>query len=283
MIDVWIYHENEVYEARPLTGVNFMPYEALNRLVKKDVVIDISKMMRRKLEHERANYSTAAPGQIVEAGYEWWDEEEYCYYSGITEVPILMVENQLSRSGVMSWYIHIDEAAFGITVSYGTNIVECAPNVSLDIYNGELHAISEKYIFGRARWTIPNSAHHVYIKAKFAHVHERKYWVVRSATGEILYYEPTDEQRMKDYIYSLQLDGNRIVGGVKEGLPSSSIMEWFYEGTEEEWLDTLHVKEKIYFEEIFDAYDEYNQDFEIGIPIGAMVAALPVSRNHTVH
>ncbi len=76
-------------------------------------------------------------------------------------------------------------------------------------------------------------------------------------------------------------DGKQIIGGCNDGFPHKYIMESFYNGTEEINLkipDTmlsdgwLSPGEYISFPLIFQHYDECDVDFEVGIPLGALLA-----------
>ena len=291
MLDVWIFLENgTILETRPPISIPIQPVKALREVIKRDVLVNPQIMIKQRLlRGECCDFRfngkvEPTVGPIYECGYEWWIINDHTYYSSLTDIPILIITNPCSYSGVVGWTVTMTatyETTFRMTFSYGTNIIAQAPNVNLVTYSVGW-SISEKYTFIRSDNTLPQKSQWVYIRGKFAHVHEKKYWVCRVA-GQIVKSEPTDDERIKEYIYSLQLDGNHIVGGYKDGLPSQNIMDWFYDGTEEEHLyiqgtslsdGDLNVGEIIYFEDIINCYDQYNEDFEIGIPVGALVAAL---------
>lgn len=84
-----------------------------------------------------------------------------------------------------------------------------------------------------------------------------------------------------EYVSDFQLNGNNIVGGWGEGsLPYENII---FNGTLEENLvingtalsdGDLDVNETVWFWQIFQCYDKYSIDSEVGLPIGAIVALL---------
>lgn len=283
MLDIWVFLENgTVLETRPPIGIPIQPIKVLEELVWKDAIIDPNNMVKGYIPQQSSGQAEPLNGGC-HWEIEWMGISSYCYSSGWTDVPILIVTNPYPNS-VINWGITLGithESTFRITFSYGISIIDNAPYVNLTTYNGEVWSISEKYYFYQGNNIIPEGSHWIYIRARFTHVHERK-WRVFICAGVVMKEEPTNEERIREYIYSIQLNGNTIVGGQKSGLPSQSIMNWFYNGTKEEVLSIsgtplsdgdLDVGEAIAFPQIFNCYDQYNEDFEIGIPIGAMVGA----------
>jgi len=288
IVDIWAFLENgTVLEVRPSLFVFFRPYDALSGLVVREVTVNTSKALRVSANQGcRCSYPRSpmnGPGSYC--GYEWWNVDDYCYCSDYMEVPIFMVVNPSSYAGVIDWWFKIKsehETWFYVTEAYGTDILDYVPEVELKIYNGKDLGVSYSTtaVFQVDHYTDPGYSHWVYLVARVAHLHQRKYFVCRQlGTDEILYYEDTGEERILEYVFDvkrrrLPTGIYEFVGDYKEGLPPEEIMEWFYNGTEKEYVKTLDVGEKLYSEEVIEGYDVYEEDFEIGIPLGAIVAAL---------
>jgi len=119
----------------------------------------------------------------------------------------------------------------------------------------------------------PNQVYHFYIKARIGHAH----YMEAIYCGGYPYY--TGKEKTEDYVKDIQVSGSKIVGGIRQGFPA--YMSKILDGSQEEKCiipgtvlsdGDLDVDEYIQFSEVFDWYDTYNQDFEIGIPVGAILS-----------
>jgi len=289
IVDIWAFLENgTVLEVRPSLFVFFRPYDALSGSVVREVTVNTSKALRVSADQGcRCSYSRSPmDGPWSYCGYEWWNVDDYCFYSDYMEVPIFMVVNPSSYAGVIDWYVRIEydyETWFYVTEAYGTDILDYVPEVELEIYGGKDTGVSYSTtsVFTVDHYTDPGYSHWVYLVARIAHLHQRKYFVCRQlGTDEILYYEATDDERMLEYVFDVKRRRDPetgiywFVGGFKEGLPPEEIMEWFYNGTEKEYVKTLDVGEALCDKEVINNYDVYEVDFEVGIPVGAIIAAI---------
>ncbi len=63
-----------------------------------------------------------------------------------------------------------------------------------------------------------------------------------------------------------------IESGKSYGLPSDSLMSYFFAGTEEVGILNLSPGESVPLNHVFQSFDKCGADFEIGIPVGAMIA-----------
>jgi len=73
--------------------------------------------------------------------------------------------------------------------------------------------------------------------------------------------------------YNVVNNKKYIVGGREYGEPPKQIVDMMFSGTEEQRINrTLYPGDTLWFGEIFNTYDAI--DFEIGVPVGAMAAAL---------
>ena len=74
-------------------------------------------------------------------------------------------------------------------------------------------------------------------------------------------------------ISDILLSGDEIESGYAYGMPHEIINNYFFEGTEEAFVTRLSSGGSIRLKTVFQACDKCGADFEIGIPVGAIVAA----------
>ena len=298
IMDIWItLKNNTVITTKPCITIPYKPYEADRELVLKGVEIVPGKM--QKMSRNKDQKTTIKKQDIITyTYYEWRRDDSFTHISDITKVPVMIVQNipnSEGESGEIDWSITILSAkvsGFKLTVAYGTGIVENAPNVDLEIYSLDF-TTKNIWEFSKGDNLPPGGSQHAYIYARVAHIYEKEYKVTETIDGVVISEEPTGRERIREYVFDVKTietgDYLKIAGGKEDRLPSisgegeESIMDWFYEGTKEEVLvipnsnvsdGDLDVNEDVQLGEIFDNFDVYEQNFEIGIPVGALVATL---------
>lgn len=274
----WIKLGNKVY-TYPSLIINYNPIRVLKSVVSQNIILNLHSEIlggaRPQWEMELITPMTA-PAWIYDPNVSWFSNVP-------VEVPVLIIHNDRSTSGVIQAYMSILnylKSGFRVSVGYGLNIKDkllsgIMPEVSFQIGS---FTFSGKYIFENITFVPPNEKRYFWMKAKVIHAHFREVIYV----GGQAY--PSGREKIEDYIYDVQVSGNRYVGGVSSG---SSIYESrIFDGSVEERLkiggtapadEHLDVGESIFFSYIFPYYDIYQQDCEIGIPIGAIIAALASS------
>ena len=74
-------------------------------------------------------------------------------------------------------------------------------------------------------------------------------------------------------ISDILLNGSNIDSGSAFGMPHEIINYYFFAGTNETYITRLSPGDSMMFENIFQTFDKCGADFEVGIPVGAIVAA----------
>jgi hypothetical protein len=269
-ISLWIIRDGEVYSF-PLQTVTYNPLKASREVVVKTLKLDFKSNLcipREDLKNI---------GILQECVIVWDPVPELSWEtSNYIEVPILIVNNQYSYSGIIN-------TAIGGYAKYKVTLVFC-DNLKAKLYQGVIPDVnplisgvsrSGYYSFSNLQLIYPNQVYHFYIKARIGHAH----YMEAIYCGGYPYY--TGKEKTEDYVKDIQVSGSDIVGGVKQGFPA--YMSKILDGSLEEKCiipgtvlsdGDLDVDEYIQFSEVFDWYDTYNQDFEIEIPIGIPVGAV---------
>jgi len=74
-------------------------------------------------------------------------------------------------------------------------------------------------------------------------------------------------------ISDILLNGTNIESDSAYGMPHEIINYYFFAGTNETFVTRLSPKESMQLRNIFQTFDKCGADFEVGIPVGAIVAA----------
>lgn len=284
---IWVIMDSRVL-TYPLIIVNYNPLSASKSLIRKDIKINVYSLIPEGVmpewTREVSEAETVTPSSGGYPLYMWirdnqlsWESQDY------VQVPILIVHNDKTYSGVLSSYIDIKtEYKIGsrITIGYGLNIREKLLNAISPTIKFTINLPSRKgnYNFGKSLSIPPNMKRYIWIGAKVAHVHYREAYAYPD-TGQVIYY--TGNEMILEYISDFQLNGNNIVGGWGEGSPPYENI--IFNGTLEENLiingtalsdGDLDVNETVWFWQIFQCYDVYNVDSEVGLPIGAIIALM---------
>ena len=283
IVSVWIFNETGVYRPVPDIVIEYKPIEALKGLVVKTVTID-SKTLEKIDESISSRVKNGWGGTVI---YVWGKDPDLSWEpTNYIQVPLLIVKNDASYSASIIWSIIIEatyETWFKITLSYGFKIEDKAKNqeydtIDLKVYSTGTSIGDSKWSFYQNNCTEPEEAKWVYIEAIPVHLHYKEYKCVYWH-GHLISKTTTGNEKMEDKIVNVHLSGVNIEGGTKNGLPEC--IDEFYDGTTEEnpyIPDTslsdgkLDVGESIAFSEIFNYYDVYENDFEIGIPVGSLAA-----------
>ncbi|MBP1912918.1 hypothetical protein [Thermococcus stetteri] len=273
MISVWVIdHENgKLY--RGFAVVNYNTAE-VSKGIKRTVKINIHRLPSSPLTANTKN-SDATPMRSNRQFYYWktdwslsWRPDNYI------EVPVLIVDNKYSASGVVNAWVDISKeyyTRFGLTVAYGYKISEKS-TPSLDIYGNNFYTMKGKYYFSRSILLAPNEKGYIYIYAKPYHLHQKEYY----CTASIHNCDPTGEERIQEGVNDVKTNwDNEIAGGSRSGLPDPEIMNWIHSGTDMKYATALGVgHSKSLALLVSDASGSCSADFGIGIPIGALAVAL---------
>lgn len=275
MISVWFLdHENgKLY--RGFAVVNYNTAEVSEGL-KKTVKIDIHRLPSSPLKAGIKSGEMTPLGSNRQFYYwktDWslsWGPSNYSNYVGL---PVLIVDNKYSASGLINAWVDISQSyytRFGLTIAYGYKISE-KDTPSLDIYGNDFYTIEDKFYFSRSLLLGPNEKGYIYINATPYHLHQKEYYCTASINNCV----PTGEERIQEGVNDIDTSGNEILGGSKSGLPDPSIMNWIYSGTDMKYATALGVGDsKSLALLVSDASGSYSADFGIGIPIGALAVAL---------
>lgn len=272
-ISVWVidYEAGKVY--RGFTVVNYNTKE-IKKGLKKTAKINIHKLPSKPLPVGASSGNVSIQGSNRQFYYwktDWslsWRPSDYI------KVPVLIVDNKYSASGLVNAWVDIKHkytTRFGLTVAYGYKTSEQDIS-SLDIYGNDLYTISNNFYFSRSLLLGPEEKGYIYIYAKPYHLHQREYYCTASLENCV----PTGDERIQKSVNDREATGdNEIVGGSSNGLPDSEVMTWIYSGTEMKYATSLGVDDsKPLALLISDASDSCSVDFGIGIPIGALTVAL---------
>lgn len=272
MISVWVLdHENgKLY--RGFAVVNYNTVE-VSKGLKKTVKINIHKLPSSPLKAATKSDEVSPSGSNRQFYYWKTDWSLSWRPSNYIEVPVLIVDNKYSYSGVVTASVNIVTdyyTRFGLTIAYGYKISE-KDTPSLDIYGNDFYTIENKFYFYKDLLLGPNEKGYIYIYAKPYHLHQKEYYCTASINNCV----PTGEERIQEGVNDIDTSGNEILGGSKSGLPDSSIMNWIYSGTDMRYATALGVGDsKSLALLVSDASGSCSADFGIGIPIGALAVAL---------
>jgi len=200
------------------------------------------------------------------------------------KTPVLILENPQPNSAAIEASLSIKITDPSITVGvYATftagDIIEKLRSATLPSVSFRITDFTwggNAYYFYLALMTYPqNPAGWLYIWARPIQKYTQYYIC-----------DETGCRKIEDRVYSLITDvwviGSTIQGGVERGLPHQIIMNNFYSGTND--TGTLYIpgtplddskldpNEGINFGQIFPYYDTCGADFEVGIPLGALLA-----------
>lgn len=273
MISIWVLdHENgKLY--RGFTVVNYNTAE-ISKGIKKTVKVNIHRLPPSPLKASTKSGDVTPLGSNRQFYYwktDWslsWRPDNYI------EVPVLIVDNKYSASGVVTASVNIESeyyTRFGLTVAYGYKISEKS-TPSFDIYGNNLYTINDKFYFYKDLILGPNEKGYIYIYAKPYHLHQKEYY----CTASIYNCDPTGEERIQEGVNDIKTNwDNEIVGGSRNGLPDPKIMNWIYRGTDLKYADTLGVDgSKSLRNLVSNVIGSCSVNFGIGIPIGAIAVAL---------
>ena len=276
---VWIKHRETVRTYPPII-INYNPLRAMGSTLYRCAMLNVHLEVDEGIKPVWVWQATQLSG-----GYPIWiPDYNLSWFSGdYIETPILMVHNDYNangQSGIIFADIHIMEVyitEFKVSVGFDLNLAEkilsgIIPDIKIQILGASFSTCRR---FENSTSILPGGKCYFFINAKAAHVHAREYIF----SGGQMY--PTGRERVDDYIYDVQVSGKRFAGGVKSG--ASPYEDQIFSGSDEEWLiisgtelsdGYLSPGEAVYFSQIIEYYDVYQQDVEMGIPVGSMAAKL---------
>ena len=299
-VSLWIIRsENESYRIIPDIIINYNPLRVLQEKIVRRIDISPESIERIMPPQNMSIGSVKSPRKdisskstYVTVWYSWelvesYEPEDY------KEIPILIMNNKDSVSGRVFGGISISNeytAGFYATLAYGVGIKSKVDNkdygsISLTIYKSQEPETSLKATYGNIIDVLGNEQRYVYIMAKpfYGLYREVEYrWYLGSIEKRY-----TGKEKIVTCIKDVQtISGTvSIVGGDKPGLPP--MMDWFFEGT---YLTHLYIsdsaelrdgdldpEEGVTLRVIMQTFDVYRVDFGVGIPVGALIAALITS------
>lgn len=273
MISVWVldYEGGKVY--RGFTVVNYNTGD-VKKGFRKTAKVNIHKLPSKPLSENALKGNVSIQGSNRQFYYWKTDWSLSWRPQGYIRVPVLIVDNEYSASGVVNAWVDIIreyQTNFGLTVAYGYKISE-KDTPSLDIYGNDFYTIQGRFYFSRSLILGPEENGHIYIYAKPYHLHQKEYYCTAGLENCV----PTGDERIQEGVNDVEITGdNEIVGGSSNSLPDSEIMNWIYRGTEMKRATSLGVDDsKPLALLISDASGSCSADFGIGIPIGALAVAL---------
>ncbi|MEZ0394159.1 MAG: hypothetical protein ABWK00_03835 [Desulfurococcaceae archaeon] len=205
---------------------------------------------------------------------------DYFTYSNnklYVKVPVLIVYNQYYYSGVIDSSINI-----GVGARTEVRLTFAAGEIISKLHNAEFPSVNFElkdaswggyYYFYKSLYVPPGEAQWVYVWGRPRY----ELWEVWVCRDVCVYAKDEAIAVVEDLLVS----GSTILGGKSSGLPHPAIMDLFFGGTNETLLQIpgtlasdgdLDAGEFIAFEQIFKYYDTCGSDFEVGIPVGSLVA-----------
>ena len=271
MISVWVldYEHGKLY--RGFAVVHYNP-ATIDKGFKKIVRINIHKLPSSSLKVP--SKASTKNGEVSPLGsnrqfYYWKTDWSLSWApSDYVKVPVLVVENSNSISGVINAWIDISQeyyTKFGLTLAYGYEISKKS-TPSLDIYGNDFYTIENKYYFSRSILLAPDMTGYIYIYAKPYHLHEKEYYCTASLNNCV----PTGEERVQEGINGISTDGDVINGGSSMGLPDS--LSYLFSGSDStQKTVNLGVNQSISLGKLVSQTEgSCGANFGIGIPIGAL-------------
>ncbi|MGC8975757.1 MAG: hypothetical protein ACP5KB_06155, partial [Thermoprotei archaeon] len=201
------------------------------------------------------------------------------------KTPVLIAENPLSYSGVVSASIAIDVRneviETKLTFAPG-NIISSLRNGVYPLVNFELGGRTwggTNYYYGRTLILDPQQSGWAYMWARPIQQYWQIYLCVFGDCSLI-------RDEVDSFITDVLIYGTTIQGGDESGLPHPAIMENFYSGTNVTRpyisgtpLDDgdLDPGESVALQQIIRHYDACGSGFEVGVPVGALAAIVVCS------
>jgi len=193
----------------------------------------------------------------------------YNYYTGATVVTSINIG---TRARALVARLTFATGSITRPLMYGV-----LPSVTLQA-GGSTWGGRDYYYYANLQVDSVNTAEWAYIWARPI----QEYWEVYGCTPSVpSWYCRKLEERVLTYLSDILVWGSTIVGGFERGLPHSTIMESFFGGTDEVQLvvpgtylsdGVLLPGEYIALPQILEYYDTCGADFEVGVPVGAMLA-----------
>jgi len=285
LVDIWVVDGDRIMYY-PTVAIPYSPFKVCRqfmwKVIKLSLSITSSSTSALKPLYVRKVKKQALDGNTGTVCIPYWVKvNEYSWETNYIKVPVLIIHNQHGMSGLIIASLSLTTnyiIGFKLTVAYGYSIVkkiyeEQSSNVSLDVYTADFTR-SGNYYMDIVIVVLPKTIEWIWVKAKLAHYTYREYDPCNGYTG----YEKIEELVID---VSIESDGEAIEHGTESGEPPYT--DKLFNGTIEEQLiipDTvlsdgvLDANETISLRKIIKWFDKYDQNFEIGLPIGAIIATL---------
>ncbi len=211
--------------------------------------------------------------------------ESYFKWSGVRYVktPVLIAHNYYTGATIAtSINIGVRAGALVARLTFTTGSITRSlmygilPSVTLQA-GGSTWGGRNYYYYANLQVDSANTAEWAYIWARPI----QEFWEVYGCTPSVpSWYCRKLEERVLAYLSDVLAWGSTILGGSERGLPHSTIMEPFSGGTDEAQLavpgthlsdGVLLPGEYIALPQLLGYYDTCGADFEVGIPVGAIL------------
>ncbi len=207
------------------------------------------------------------------------------------EVPVAIIDNKYSYSGII-------DSSFELIATYST-----ALTVSIGVgYDLSSKVAQGSYDVGSLGVTLYKSGYSVeknvyYYNSMIVNPEETVYYYIYARPytvfeKEVCYYygspigQPTGNERIRSYVADFLVNGQDVVGGVKNGWPPSIMYSFLYDDNSSTLSQVvipsdpalydgdLDVGESVAYAEIFNYYDTCDSGFEVSVPLGLIAAGV---------
>ncbi|ABM81224.1 hypothetical protein [Hyperthermus butylicus] len=216
-----------------------------------------------------------APGHltgILPSDYFRWENGKL-----YVKTPLMIVYNKYSYSDTITANINLGStnAAISIYATFG------AGEGLVELFRGEKESVpeltiwksgdriwgGEKYYYSRAETVPPEHWWWAWIWGRPVFAVYREYYCLLDC-------EPLSNSYVIAAVTDVITEGSIIEGGEEKSKPAEPLMSYLFEGIELTSVGTLNPGDSLPLGSIFNTFDTCGADFEIGIPVGAIVGGL---------
>ena len=193
------------------------------------------------------------------------------------KTPLMIVYNKYGYSDVVTANINLGAVNAAVSVyavfGLGDNLVElfrgetsAVPELTLWRSGGRIWG-GERYYYSRAESIPPEHWWWAWIWGRPVFAVYREYYCVTDC-------EPTGSSVAIAAVTDVITSGNIIEGGEDKEQPPSVLLDNILRGVNLNEVDVLYPGDSLPLGTLFETYDTCGADFEIGIPVGAIVGDL---------
>ncbi len=206
------------------------------------------------------------------------------------ETPTAIIDNNYFYSGIV-------ESSFELITTYTTGIavgIGVGYDISSKVNSGSYDVGSLGVTLYKSGYSVEKTVY-FYTSAVsnpestiYYYIYSRPYTVFEK---EVCYYYgspigyPTGNERVRSYVTDFLVNGQDLVGGVKQGMPPTIVYDLLYDDSSTTDLiiiptdpalndGDLDVGESVAYAEIFNYYDSCNNGFEVSVPAGLLAAGV---------